>query len=268
MLESFVAPYDAHVVAALRTAGTILVGKANMDEFAMGSSNETSYFGPVRNPWDTGRTPLEVVTLIEGRRSRGRALDLGCGTGSNLRATFALLPAEQSWTLVDYDSRLLSAARERLSAWADKSTTTGDTLDLVKSGKQLRVRFRQADLTRELDAALGTSPDLVARADEIIAGYYDGDTAVAGWKAAGVYTEGNGPFFGTITFTAADGSTLGVRMDGRARALPNGTDAFPDVGASRPHRMRMRVDLPEPFGPSKPRTWLAAIVKLTPLTAE
>lgn len=40
-----------------------------------------------------------------------------------------------------------------------------------------------------------------------------------------VYTEGNGPFFGTITFTAADGSTLGVRMDGRARALPNGTDA-------------------------------------------
>ena len=40
-----------------------------------------------------------------------------------------------------------------------------------------------------------------------------------------VYTLGNGPFFGTITFTAADGSTLGVRMDGRARALPNGTDA-------------------------------------------
>jgi hypothetical protein len=39
------------------------------------------------------------------------------------------------------------------------------------------------------------------------------------------YTKGNGPFFGTITFTAADGSTLGVRMDGRARALPNGTDA-------------------------------------------
>lgn len=40
-----------------------------------------------------------------------------------------------------------------------------------------------------------------------------------------VYTEGSGPFFGTITFTAADGSTLGMRMDGRARALPNGTDA-------------------------------------------
>ena len=39
------------------------------------------------------------------------------------------------------------------------------------------------------------------------------------------YTKGNGPFFGTITFTAADGSTLGVRMDGRAKALPNGTDA-------------------------------------------
>ena len=57
MLEHFVAPYDAHVVAKLRESGTVLVGKTNMDEFAMGSSSETSYFGPVRNPWSADCVP-------------------------------------------------------------------------------------------------------------------------------------------------------------------------------------------------------------------
>jgi aspartyl-tRNA(Asn)/glutamyl-tRNA(Gln) amidotransferase subunit A len=57
MLENFVSPYDATVVAKLKTADTIMLGKANMDEFAMGSSNETSYFGPVRNPWNPALVP-------------------------------------------------------------------------------------------------------------------------------------------------------------------------------------------------------------------
>ena len=57
MLSNFVSPYDAHVVSLLRDAGTVLLGKTNMDEFAMGSSNENSFYGPARNPWNTGHVP-------------------------------------------------------------------------------------------------------------------------------------------------------------------------------------------------------------------
>ncbi|WP_287364908.1 Asp-tRNA(Asn)/Glu-tRNA(Gln) amidotransferase subunit GatA [Thauera sp.] len=57
MLSNFVSPYDAHVVGLLKAAGVVSLGKANMDEFAMGSSNESSYYGAVKNPWNTARVP-------------------------------------------------------------------------------------------------------------------------------------------------------------------------------------------------------------------
>ncbi|ENO84341.1 Asp-tRNA(Asn)/Glu-tRNA(Gln) amidotransferase subunit GatA [Thauera linaloolentis] len=57
MLSNFVSPYDAHVVGLLKAAGAVGLGKANMDEFAMGSSNESSFYGPVKNPWQLAHVP-------------------------------------------------------------------------------------------------------------------------------------------------------------------------------------------------------------------
>ena len=57
ILDNFIAPYDATVTTRFKAAGMVMLGKTNMDEFAMGSSNETSFYGPVKNPWDTKAVP-------------------------------------------------------------------------------------------------------------------------------------------------------------------------------------------------------------------
>ena len=57
MLDNFISPYNATTVEKLNNAGTVMLGKTNMDEFAMGSSNENSYYGPCHNPWDLDRVP-------------------------------------------------------------------------------------------------------------------------------------------------------------------------------------------------------------------
>ena len=91
MLANFVAPYDAHVVEQCDAAGMVTLGKTNMDEFAMGSSNETSFFGPVRNPWNR--------EMVPGGSSGGSAAAVaarlapaatGTDTGGSIRQPAAL----------------------------------------------------------------------------------------------------------------------------------------------------------------------------------
>jgi aspartyl-tRNA(Asn)/glutamyl-tRNA(Gln) amidotransferase subunit A len=91
MLDNFIAPYDAHVITQFNNAGAVNLGKTNMDEFAMGSSNETSYFGPVRNPWN--------IKAVPGGSSGGAASAVaarlcaaatGTDTGGSIRQPAAL----------------------------------------------------------------------------------------------------------------------------------------------------------------------------------
>jgi SAM-dependent methyltransferase len=88
-------------------------------------------------------------------------VDLGCGTGSNLRATAPLLGPEQHWTLVDHDPALLDAASVRLTAWADGADAQDARLVLFKGARRITVEFRRADLAGDLEAALGPSANLV-----------------------------------------------------------------------------------------------------------
>ena len=158
----------------------------------------------LREPVDHVSRSHRVADAVERHfagRAKVRVLDLGCGTGSNLRASYALLPDEQDWLLVDHDPALLEAARTRLAAWGD-GAREGDALLCRRDGKRIAVRFRQADLS----AGIGGLP--TAAADLVTASALF-DLIGAEWigRFAGEVAAANAAFYTVLTYDGRDAFT-------------------------------------------------------------
>lgn len=159
----------------------------------------------LREPADhRARNPALVAALARHLADRPadravRVTDLGCGTGSNLRALAPHLGPVQHWHLVDHDPALLAAARARLSAWADAAEADGADLVLRAGDRRIRVTLREADLVRDPAAVLDTSPALVTAAALF-------DLASAAWigRFAAAVARRGPVFYTALTYDGAE----------------------------------------------------------------
>jgi aspartyl-tRNA(Asn)/glutamyl-tRNA(Gln) amidotransferase subunit A len=164
MLDNFVAPYDATVVAKLKAEGMVMLGKANMDEFAMGSSNETSYFGVVRNPWNP--------KLVPGGSSGGSAAAVAArltpiatatDTGGSIRQPAALCG------ITGFKPTYGRVSRYGMIAFAS-SLDQGGTLTASAEDAALVLRAMAGFDARDSTSVEKPVPDYVAGLDQPLAG--------------------------------------------------------------------------------------------------
>lgn len=165
-------------------------------------------------------------------------IDIGCGTGSNLRATAPALGRRQRWVLVDYDAKLLDAAAEALARWAGTAIRDEAGLVLMRGAQTITVTFRQADLAADLDSALAGDADLVTAS-----AFFDLASPQFIARFAGVIARHRAAFYTVLTYdgtkTWQPGHAADAAMNAAFNAHQGSDKGFgPAAGPRAPGELR------------------------------